>query len=142
MRRKWKKENDKLLVASIVIISVVILDQITKSLSSSLGLAVVCNSGYAFGIMRGYLNVLIIFLVLLIAVYNFSKAVRFNLWIGWAFVLGGGLGNMADRLIRGCVIDFVKVVAFWPSFNLADAAISIGMMILIFSLIRERFQKN
>lgn len=55
---------------------------------------------------------------------------------GLALVLGGALGNLADRLFRdpgvleGAVVDFVDVGA-WPTFNLADAAITVGVVLLV-----------
>lgn len=51
--------------------------------------------------------------------------------LGLALVLGGGLGNLADRLVRGAVTDFIDV-GVWPTFNLADAAITIGVLVLLF----------
>jgi signal peptidase II len=57
--------------------------------------------------------------------------------IAFAVVLGGAIGNLVDRfarapgLLRGEVIDFVKV-GWWPTFNVADAAITIGAVLLLF----------
>jgi signal peptidase II len=50
--------------------------------------------------------------------------------LGLALALGGGLGNLLDRLARGGVTDFIDV-GFWPTFNLADAAITIGVIVLL-----------
>lgn len=65
-------------------------------------------------------------------------------WVRWGLplVLGGALGNYADRLARGFVIDFVEAhwyeSAWWPAFNVADSAITIGVgMLLIDSLVRK-----
>ncbi|MCL2626399.1 MAG: signal peptidase II [Cystobacterineae bacterium] len=60
-----------------------------------------------------------------------------ELWIrlGLPLVLGGALGNYMDRLTRGFVVDFIQAHwqnrLFWPSFNVADMAISVGMVCLI-----------
>ncbi len=54
---------------------------------------------------------------------------------GWALIIGGGVSNIIDRLIRGCVIDFIDLKV-WPAFNLADTAITIGVGILILSLLK------
>ena len=77
--------------------------------------------------------------VLLIALY-FSKlgraprAERWALW-GLPLVLGGALGNYIDRLARGFVIDFLEAhwhdQAAWPSFNVADSAIVVGVGLLL-----------
>jgi len=51
-----------------------------------------------------------------------------------AFVLGGALGNVCDRVLLGYVVDFIEVYyqdMFWPAFNIADSAITIGAIMLI-----------
>jgi len=66
---------------------------------------------------------------------------RDRLWLpcALALVLGGALGNLCDRLARGAVVDFVDVHYLgwhWPAFNLADAAISVGAVMLVVSALR------
>lgn len=53
-----------------------------------------------------------------------------------ALVVGGAIGNVIDRMYRGYVVDFMAVGAF-PRFNLADAAISIGVLLLLVAMVRE-----
>jgi signal peptidase II len=56
-----------------------------------------------------------------------------------ALVLGGALGNLWDRLTLGHVVDFVQLHAagyYWPAFNVADSAITIGVAILIWDSLR------
>jgi signal peptidase II len=59
-----------------------------------------------------------------------------------ALILGGALGNVIDRLLHGYVIDFIQVHyggAYFPSFNVADSAISVGAALLILDeLLRVR----
>jgi signal peptidase II len=72
--------------------------------------------------------------------YYFSKlsgkdpAEKWAQW-GLSLVLGGALGNYIDRLARGFVVDFIqahwKDQAYWPSFNVADMAICVGVGMLI-----------
>lgn len=112
------------------------------------------NPGAAWGLfrnlpqnMRGPLfHVVSLGAVVLIG-YYFSKlsgtnpAERWALW-GLCLVLGGALGNYIDRLGRGFVVDFVqahwKDQAYWPSFNVADIAISVGVgMLILDSLVRK-----
>jgi signal peptidase II len=52
------------------------------------------------------------------------------LWLPVGLLLGGALGNLADRARDGAVIDFIDPVA-WPAFNLADACIVIGVLMLL-----------
>ena len=65
---------------------------------------------------------------------------RPGLQVGLGMMLGGALGNLADRLVRGHhgqVVDFITL-SHWPTFNLADAAIDIGVLVVIISLLTER----
>ncbi|MBV9890467.1 MAG: lipoprotein signal peptidase [Rhizobacter sp.] len=61
---------------------------------------------------------------------------------GWALalILGGALGNVIDRLVHGHVVDFLQVHwqhHYFPSFNVADSAITIGAMLLVFDELRR-----
>ena len=59
--------------------------------------------------------------------------------VGLALILGGALGNVYDRITLGYVVDFIEVYYgrwFWPSFNIADSAISVGAAILIIDSLR------
>jgi signal peptidase II len=54
--------------------------------------------------------------------------------IAWALVLGGALGNLIDRILYGYVIDFLDVYYgdwHWPAFNVADSAITLGVILLL-----------
>jgi len=90
------------------------------------------NSGVAFGKLRGFPGVLA--LVALVGVIAFMTiTVREpGRWggIGAAIVAGGALGNLIDRLARGSVVDFVDL-HWWPAFNVADSAITIGAIVII-----------
>jgi len=57
--------------------------------------------------------------------------------VGYAFVLAGALGNVADRLLRGYVVDFIHL-AHWPVFNVADACLVLGLVVLGLSRSRAR----
>lgn len=59
--------------------------------------------------------------------------------IAWALVLGGALGNLIDRIFHGYVIDFLDVYYgdwHWPAFNVADSAITLGVILLLFDSLR------
>ena len=60
---------------------------------------------------------------------------------GLALVLGGAIGNLWDRILHGHVVDFVLLHAggyYWPAFNLADSAITIGAAVIIIDGFRQR----
>ena len=59
-------------------------------------------------------------------------------YVAFSFVIGGALGNLNDRIIYGYVIDFIEVyynTFYWPIFNIADVAISIGVILLLHNII-------
>jgi signal peptidase II len=92
------------------------------------------NTGVAFGALEGaglLVAILIgVSLVLLLAYFGLNAAMPW-LWLPVGMLLGGALGNLADRAREGAVIDFIDPVA-WPAFNLADAAIVIGVLMLLY----------
>jgi signal peptidase II len=58
-----------------------------------------------------------------------------------ALVLGGALGNLYDRLTLGRVVDFIQLHAggyYWPAFNVADSAITVGVVLLVWDSLRGR----
>ena len=60
--------------------------------------------------------------------------------LGYALIIGGALGNMADRIIHGAVVDFVSLHYagyYWYVFNLADIWISLGVVLLVWGFWRE-----
>lgn len=112
------------------------------------------NTGAAFGLFRGLpapirgplFHLVSIGAVILITAYYLrlsgrSREERFAR-LGLPLVLGGALGNYLDRLARGFVIDFVEAHwhdrATWPSFNVADTCIVVGVgLLLIDGLVRR-----
>ena len=96
------------------------------------------NTGAAFGILEGAGLLLVVTSgggVALILVYFFnpgvvSPVVRAAL----ALMLGGAVGNLIDRVDDGEVVDFIKFPE-WPAFNVADSAITIGVVILVWALV-------
>jgi signal peptidase II len=140
-------------LVAVVAASVLGLDQLTKSLAVAelrrgpvhlvgpLSLELTYNTGIAFGLGTGLTYPIVVGAVLLVAVLvvaargarTTTRAVAFGL------VIGGALGNLADRLLRGrhgAVVDFLHT-GFWPTFNLADSAIVCGTALLAWSLWRS-----
>ena len=96
------------------------------------------NTGSAFGLFAGFTNLLILASIFGIAavLYYFyrqgNNAIALRISLG--LIVGGALGNLFDRVVFGKVVDFISV-GWWPSFNIADSAISVGMFLLIFTMI-------
>ncbi|MCC2614646.1 signal peptidase II [Aestuariibacter halophilus] len=65
--------------------------------------------------------------------------------VSFSLILGGALGNVYDRLIHGFVVDFIDVYYqqwHWPAFNLADSAICVGAVLLVWDMFRPEAQQN
>jgi len=129
---------------------IVVLDQASKALVEDriakgdlvqvlgpLDLTLTHNDGVAFGLAGGS-GILVILLasVALVALGAFiASAPESNLtWISGGLILGGAIGNLIDRVRVGHVTDFILLPG-WPAFNLADCAITVGVVLLAFSLI-------
>jgi signal peptidase II len=126
-------------------VAVLIADQVTKALvRGSLGLEQTRhllpgvtlvheqNSGVAFSLLTGSeAGVIAITLIVVSAVLVFFVGHRERRWIWLAcgLIVGGALGNLFDRVRAGSVTDFVKLPD-WPAFNLADTAITLGVVTL------------
>jgi signal peptidase II len=103
------------------------------------------NEGIAFGLFPGAKHLFLITTLLiilgLVGLLVFKK-VKLNSWRNLAFglILGGATGNLWDRLSHGAVIDFLDF-GFksyrWPSFNLADSAICLGIFMIVYSTLQE-----
>lgn len=92
------------------------------------------NRGVAFGAFAegGVLVAVLIGLALAgLLVFFATHADTPYLWLPTGMLLGGALGNLADRVREGSVIDFIDP-SFWPAFNLADASIVIGVLALFY----------
>ena len=92
------------------------------------------NTGVAFGALEGsgtIVGVLIGLALVLLIGYFAMNAARPLLWLPAGMLLGGALGNLVDRVREGAVVDFIDPVA-WPAFNLADSAIVLGVLGLLY----------
>ena len=90
------------------------------------------NTGVAFGALAGggFVVALLIGVSLTLLVgYFVANRNRPWLWLPVGMLLGGALGNLADRAREGAVIDFIDPVA-WPAFNVADSCIVVGVLLL------------
>jgi signal peptidase II len=94
------------------------------------------NNGVAFGFFSGggaiVLAITFVALALLV-LYLLRRPDRQGLWLATGLLLGGALGNLIDRLAHGAVTDFIKL-PLWPAFNVADMAITIGVLALLWVL--------
>lgn len=139
----------------------IVLDQLTKlwadsslvlhqpiAVMPSFNLTLMYNEGAAFsflsdagGWQRWFFSGLALLISVVLVVW--IKRLKSNeTWTIWALslILGGAVGNLIDRLVYGHVVDFVQWYYgsfYWPAFNIADAAITIGTVILLASAFLE-----
>ncbi len=132
--------------AAAVLVLVLAADQLVKSLVTSsldrgevrdlvwfVDLVNTRNSGVAFGQLQGggvIVTVVIALALTALLVFFARNAHRPLVWLPTGMLLGGALGNIVDRVREGAVIDYLKV-PHWPAFNVADAAITVGVVILL-----------
>ncbi|MBI2767934.1 MAG: signal peptidase II [Chloroflexi bacterium] len=100
----------------------------------------ITNSGAAFGILQNagpLLAVTSLIGMVAIFIYLFNPGFAHPFMrVGLALMLGGAVGNLIDRVRSGEVVDFLKVT-YWPAFNVADSAITIGVLLLLWTMLRE-----
>jgi signal peptidase II len=99
------------------------------------------NSGAAFGLFQGAGPLLALTSIagtIALLVYLFNPGFAHPLVrVALALMLGGAAGNLIDRVARGEVVDFIKVPN-WPAFNVADSAITVGVVVLIWAVLWTR----
>jgi len=138
-----------------IAIVVIVLDQITKWVASSsltlheqnpvmpsFNFTLMHNYGAAFsflsnagGWQRWFFTIIAIVISIVLMVW-ITRLKANEKWLGIALglVLGGAIGNLIDRMAYGYVVDFIQWYYdrfYWPAFNIADAAISVGAVILL-----------
>ena len=140
---------------------VVILDQLSKYVASTsleihqpiavmpmFNWTLMHNPGAAFsfladqgGWQRWFFAVIAVVVSIVIVLW-IKRLQQHEKWqaIALALILGGAVGNVIDRIWLGYVVDFIQVYYqqwYWPAFNIADSAISIGVVMIIIESVRE-----
>ncbi|WP_019242383.1 MULTISPECIES: signal peptidase II [Bacillus] len=148
----------------LIALLVIALDQITKVIidktmeigdsiqviNNFLNITSHRNTGAAWGILAGkmWLFYIITVIVIVVLVYYIQKMGKTHMLLGTslALMLGGAIGNFIDRLFRKEVVDFVDTNIFgydFPVFNVADSALTIGVILLmIFMFFEEKLMKE
>lgn len=107
--------------------------------------SLVLNNGAAFGTLKGFnafFIALSIIAILFIVLYIYrNKTPAAGLVMSLGLIMGGAMGNLADRVRFGYVIDFLDF-RVWPVFNIADSAITIGTVILAWQILIKREDKS
>ena len=140
------------------------LDQFTKALvlaflepyqavewAPFLSCVLVFNTGISFGLFAGetaLLRWVLIGLALAVSVLLTSwlyKEKRPRVASALGLILGGAIGNVVDRIFRHAVVDFLDLHIggwHWPAFNLADSAITVGVVLYVFTSLRDQLRSS
>lgn len=104
------------------------------------------NRGAAWGMLQGQMGLftIITIIVIIAIIYYFHKEAKGKpmFQVGLMLLLGGAIGNFIDRIWRNEVVDFVHVLIpiinyDFPIFNIADASLTIGVVIIILFILKE-----
>tara|TARA_B100001245_G_C22862635_1_gene414805 strand:- start:497 stop:991 length:495 start_codon:yes stop_codon:yes gene_type:complete len=157
-----EKRPVNLLPNIFLILSIVALDQVTKlailgrdvvdiypemEITSFLNLVLVQNKGISFGLFSRYeigwlISILTIGIVVVLFIWM-RKLERAILALPFSLIIGGAIGNLIDRLNYGFVVDFIDFHFFgwhWPAFNVADSAITVGVIFLLIASFSNNFK--
>jgi signal peptidase II len=138
---------------AVIVAAVLVADQVAKafvvgSIESGervevlpfLDLVHVMNEGVAFGFLgegdRAAVLAVTGAALVFVMVWFMRDPARPWSWLAIGLLAGGAIGNLADRLFRDAVVDFIDLPA-WPSFNVADIAITAGAALLVLSAFRR-----
>lgn len=141
-------KNKIIRILVIIVTLLVIVDQsskiiITKVISEPIGIdlfgiEITQNTGMAFGFNSGNIKNIVLTIFVLGVVFSFIKnqieRIDTKNAIALSLILGGGISNLIDRLVRGYILDFLRLYKL-PIFNLADVFVVIGAILFIVFLI-------
>lgn len=138
-------------VTKLVVLKTIPLFQSIPIIPGFFSLTHIQNPGGAFGFLSTQtsdIQRLLFLFVSCLAVglifYFYKKTPQEQTWLSTAFALvfGGAVGNLIDRVRLGKVVDFLDFYIgnlHWPAFNIADSAVSIGMVIFLYHILFKRF---
>jgi signal peptidase II len=136
-----------------VVAAVLVVDQVVKAIIVAsiepgervevlpfLDLVHVMNEGVAFGFLGDGSREMVLLVtgaaLLFVFVWFLRDPTRPWSWLAIGLLAGGAIGNLIDRLFRDAVVDYIDFPA-WPSFNVADIAITLGAAILVLAAFAE-----
>lgn len=119
----------------------ILLNQSLPVIKNIFHLTLIHNTGAAFGIFKNH-NYLFIFISILAILFIYlqsrkEKSTEMILKVSLALISSGTIGNLIDRIYFGYVIDFLDL-RIWPVFNIADSSITIGAILLGYSLLKSK----
>lgn len=134
---KNMKKGNKIAVLSLLLI--IAFDQFSKYLIRQNDGFYICNKGVAFGVNIPEAIFLPIWITIVVLIVLYLYKNKSDVYFV-SLIIAGALSNMIDRIIFGCVTDFINLKV-WPLFNVADTFIVIGAILLIVSKIKKENKK-
>lgn len=136
-------------VSKIIVVNNLTNNKSIEVIKSFFYLTYTNNKGAAFSILTGrrILLILVALIVIGVLIYYVRKNKiegKVNK-IALSLVIGGSIGNLIDRILRGAVVDFIDIKIFgynFPIFNLADTFIVIGVFLLIIEMFRKEHKND
>ncbi len=131
----------------LIVFGILLVDQCTKYIVSKivglgnsvalirgiLYITYVKNTGAGFGIFKNQ-NTLLIFISLIVVgliLFYLNKILEYGLCFPFSLIFSGAIGNLIDRILFGYVRDFIDF-RIWPTFNIADSCITIGIFLMLY----------
>ena len=125
------QQKDKEMKRFLLVLGIFLADQLSKSLILWFyPEKVIFNKGIVLSFFPSDLWLSVSFLLIFL-IWFLGK----NYWFCW-LIIGGGMANLFDRLFRGGIVDFINL-KIWPVFNLADIAITIGIIFYLLFILRH-----
>jgi signal peptidase II len=148
-------------ISIFLVIFTLLVDQISKfavvrylsheiEVNSFFNLVLVYNKGISFGLFNDFIYSNYLFAIIAVLIVAFLchwlyKTNLLNEKISLGLIIGGAVGNLIDRIIYPGVVDFIQIhwqKYYWPSFNIADSAICLGVCILLIFSIDYKHSKK
>lgn len=135
-----KKNKKRMIIIVISIISLIVIDQVTKLLIIGKNINIIPDvlnlhfkeEGLSYGI-KGNFSFLVTNLIVLGVIFKFIKMQQEQIdtktYVALIMIISGAIGNIIDRLIKGYIVKFITVLKF-PAFNVADIFIVVGWILL------------
>jgi signal peptidase II len=160
------KRNLVIFICGVLVI--IVLDQFTKAIITEklfvygthkiidgfFNLVYVRNPGAAFGFLAGasetfryffFIGITTLAILLIIYYIVKSKQEKLSVIISMTLIFGGAVGNLIDRIRFGTVVDFLDFYIgqwHWPAFNVADSAITVGAVLMVWGVLVNRGRAN
>jgi signal peptidase II len=160
MPGKERKIREEIVLIYSVSALVFLLDQVSKYLAITMlrqgssipvidnlfHITLVYNTGAAFGMLKAWPHLFVAVSILAVAIVNYMLLRKRHVLkpaekAALCFIMAGTLGNLADRIRLGCVVDFIDL-RVWPVFNIADSFITVGAVMLGWSILKGIRRRN